>query len=405
MKTIVLLGDSTLDNAHWVDTRESVPEQLQKCHPYDRVINLAVDGFTTANVLHGGYRDKAVSDLQHEHTYESPLERLTGLGECDHIFLSVGGNDLREELTSLIQQTSEERKVSIQQLSETIFNNYISVIARIQQIKPSAKITVLLQYTPYSMNDHYYIYFLMSAIAKNKSISSKSSLALQAGGHYLTGLSIDDTFQAVETLHDIMADIYGRLFPALIEENISVLDLASSFNHNDPELYCQQIEPSHKGSQLIVRLMSKVIRDMPDKSVLYSMPSQVMDTNILQAELSTLAENWRPGRVYTSEIQAKRAFIQAYKEEKITLSGSLTKFSFMAAEEDDELSTLIALPLNEIIYEAKIDSFSSCVKNVLKRLGHLNHQTQYTPKTSCYEHEKNPLTYEVYGVTVHSINY
>ena len=89
MKTIALIGDSTLDNQVWVKRGMSVTEQLKRMQPMDRVINLAVDGFTTSNVLSGGYRDKAVRSANHLHEVSYPLRQLDQLKTCDHIILSV----------------------------------------------------------------------------------------------------------------------------------------------------------------------------------------------------------------------------------------------------------------------------------------------------------------------------
>ena len=240
MTKIVLMGDSTLDNEHWVEEGMSVTEQLKRMQPDDTVTNLAVDGFTTSNVLTGAYRDKAVSSVNHQHEMAYPLMQLKQIEECDHIVLSVGGNDFREELQNLISQSPSERVASIKNMSKSISVNYLAIIDQIKKSKPDAKLTILLQYTPTTKDDVYSIYFLMSAIAKEKNFSSKSSAYLSFAWHYLAGLKNQESKDAVEALHDIMQEVYRPLFNELMKRQVSVIDLASSFNPKDQSLYVSQ---------------------------------------------------------------------------------------------------------------------------------------------------------------------
>lgn len=54
--SLVMLGDSTLDNIVWVGSYDNcIKAQLQRLNPNHNVINLAADGFTSGNVLEGLY--------------------------------------------------------------------------------------------------------------------------------------------------------------------------------------------------------------------------------------------------------------------------------------------------------------------------------------------------------------
>src|SRR5258708_6798263 len=106
-----IVGDSTLDNIHWVPDpkTDSVAAQLsQRGH---EVIDNSFDGFTTESLLSGdtvgrvfrespGYLAKrGVSG------FIKPLERLKAEidgrpNDIHYVLLSVGGNDFREKLAN-----------------------------------------------------------------------------------------------------------------------------------------------------------------------------------------------------------------------------------------------------------------------------------------------------------------
>lgn len=113
LPTVVFLGDSTLDNIVWVS---HVPDAKDvKGHLEDalagsgggRVVNLAADGFTTADVLNGGRatisaaaRAAAGDPFPHPRgTLFAPVTHLESVAKDapGDVFtvLSVGGNDIR----------------------------------------------------------------------------------------------------------------------------------------------------------------------------------------------------------------------------------------------------------------------------------------------------------------------
>lgn len=53
--TLVLIGDSTLDNIVWVNSHDKCTKaKLQKMFPEMAIKNFAADGFTSSEVIGGG---------------------------------------------------------------------------------------------------------------------------------------------------------------------------------------------------------------------------------------------------------------------------------------------------------------------------------------------------------------
>jgi hypothetical protein len=161
--TIACIGDSTIDNIVWTRAKEaSVCFQLEhQLHltssERHRVINLAADGFTSSDVLHGAaplisfrYRAAAHDPFPVAETFESaasgtngipvfkPLDALRTLNPAPSCcVLSVGGNDVREVLGN------------VHQLPATIVRfqqNFTQIIDAIREVCP--RIIVMLQYRP-----------------------------------------------------------------------------------------------------------------------------------------------------------------------------------------------------------------------------------------------------------------
>ncbi len=376
MTKIVLMGDSTLDNEHWVEEGMSVTEQLRRIKPGDTIINLAVDGFTTSDILNGAYRDKAVSSVNHQHKMSFPLKQLKKIKKCDHIVLSVGGNDFREELQSLIYQSPSQRVDSIKSLSESISKNYLEIIKQIKTTKPHAKLTILLQYTPTTKDDIYKIYFLMSAIAKEKNFSNTSSAYLSFVWHFIAGLNNQESKDAVEALHDIMEKVYQPLFKKLMDKDVSVIDLASSFNPKDKSLYVSQIEPSERGANLIANLIFDATRVRTTKSQLFSKPCQLVNGETHIISLEEVKDHWRPGHVYSNENDAKKAFVDAYNDSSPQPKSILKMFDAKSINSisGKSLTTLVEESLNG---QASVKS-----TEIMQRLNFLDHNAHFTEKSA-----------------------
>merc|ERR1712000_542132 len=101
---IALIGDSTLDNVLWVENDASISEQLAYTIPECAVANLAADGYTSGDTLHGSERVISVGMRRRlgdpvpfdEDGVFRPLARLATLDPPPtHVVLSCGGNDVR----------------------------------------------------------------------------------------------------------------------------------------------------------------------------------------------------------------------------------------------------------------------------------------------------------------------
>jgi hypothetical protein len=382
MVNIVLVGDSTLDNEVWVEDGMTVTAQLKNLRPQDKVINLSVDGFTTDNVLNGGFRDKAVTSPNHQHIYYQPLEKLKKIKSCHHIILSVGGNDFREELQTLITKTPTQRLDAITELGESISAKYITIVHRLQNLKPKAKITVLLQYTPCAQKDLYLIYFLMSAIANEKTLNADCSIYFPLAWHYIAGLTQYQSTQAVECLHDIMAKVYQPIFEKLISKNISVIDLASSFNPNDPNLYVSQIEPSSSGAALISTMISHAIDQAQTESTLYSKPTQCLLEPIKSIPLCSVKNHWRPGHVYPDALTARNTFINMTAPSTTQTISDKTKTAVFFKK--TKSIPLENKTLDELIEDVIHHRATGKTLNIMQQLKFVNCNNQFNNKSSVY---------------------
>jgi hypothetical protein len=302
MPKIVLIGDSTIDNRYWVNPGETVQEELQALRPEDDIVNLAIDGFTTENILHGGHKDKAVESAYHTHAYFKPLNQLSQHRDASHVVLSVGGNDFREKLQCLIALPPESRPDNIDDIMNGIAHNYIQIIVGLKKALPKAKISVMLQYTPHVNNDIYFIYFLMLLIANRQEAPAKGLFAtkLKIGAHLLLGMSKPERKHAVSELHKMMAKVYEKIFPALIRLNINVIDLAASFDYRDKSLYVSQIEPSARGSKLIASLMNDSMNLDPTESLMLARTSDSKNPRTAAISLEQGATNWTPGSIWSA---------------------------------------------------------------------------------------------------------
>jgi hypothetical protein len=115
-KNIVLLGDSTLDNLVWVSSYDQCIASLLRGKKY-KVINFSADGFTTTDMLKGcvpsismGRRHKDGDSFPSGSASFRPLDHTDALENSEHsIFVvSVGGNDIREELRNIYNGTGKQ---------------------------------------------------------------------------------------------------------------------------------------------------------------------------------------------------------------------------------------------------------------------------------------------------------
>lgn len=116
--TLILMGDSVLNNSNYVSAGNSVYDYLRK--KINKVINLAKDG-ATINDLYTQL-DKIPVDLNNAETY---------------IFISAGGNDILNKRTELT--TNEIRR---------LFDTYMDFLKALRVKLGSTKINIINLYLP-----------------------------------------------------------------------------------------------------------------------------------------------------------------------------------------------------------------------------------------------------------------
>lgn len=253
---VALLGDSTLDNVVWVDAPEqavapTLQRRLEARSAGASVINLAADGFTSADTLNGGpalisftaRRDAGDPLPGYDGQLDAPFAPLTHLEALSppptHVVLSVGGNDVREILGAMHE---------LPQRIAAFHENYPQVAARCAA--GGARTIVMLQYRPDEATDaeHYGVYRAIEAATPGPGT-------------------------AVQKLNALMEAIYPPILALAAKEGWDVLDLPNTFDIRDTELYRHQIEPSAKGGELIAELIAHaVLSEGREGSMLISKP-------------------------------------------------------------------------------------------------------------------------------------
>lgn len=124
--TVILMGDSILNNSNYVPSGQSVYDSLKS--KLNKVINLAKDGATISDLYK--QLDKIPIDLNNTNTY---------------IYISVGGNDILNKRTEL---NSTEIK--------RLFDLYMEFLNTLRIKLGSANINLLNLYLP--VNPRYQVY-------------------------------------------------------------------------------------------------------------------------------------------------------------------------------------------------------------------------------------------------------
>ena len=251
---IALIGDSTLDNASWVGIHEaSVSQHLSKSKEgaNDKsfsVYNLAVDGFTTSDLL-TGYSKSTINDAD---MLSSPMQILKTLNPPPtHIVLSVGGNDVRETLGPGVDRVLLKTIQKMQQNYLIILNECLSVCK---------KTILMFQYRPCFTTNDYGIYDAINDIPDDLMIQ-KGALKNGSNGMEVSHDNISNV--SVRKLNKLMESIYnGILLNELIIANrLPIIDLPNTFDIHNSLLYVRQIEPSHWGGLIIAKLIHHVIEN------------------------------------------------------------------------------------------------------------------------------------------------
>lgn len=308
-KTFVhLLGDSTLDNVHWLINRESdIPHAQEGCVKGQLATQLgdafqvedeSYDGFTTSNVLYGGEVGSVLNYNPHYLTARlgqkqsldvKPLERLqekvSSKSEATHyVVISVGGNDFRVLLLQPWKLLAEIPHVQ---------ERYLEIVRQIQAIKGDIRPIFMFQYRtdvrsrPYCICTILGVLGYIAATINTLSIGMLFYSAFQLTRNRVsTAVGIGKMFVAaaffylshrqlsVRVTKEIFMGkqaglaVFGaameRLYQPMIqkakEDNIPILDLPNLFDPMNPALYKCEIEPSREGGAFIAEKLAEIIK-------------------------------------------------------------------------------------------------------------------------------------------------
>lgn len=165
--TVILMGDSILNNSNYVPSGKSVYDSLKT--KLTKVINLAKDG-ATINDLYGQL-DKIPVDLNNSNTY---------------IFISAGGNDILNKRTEL--SSTDIRR---------LFDSYMEFLKALRTKLGSAKINILNLYLP--SNPRYQSY--------KTSIEQWNQLITQSSSKVGEMYNVIDLYGLLKSPDDFVYDI------------------------------------------------------------------------------------------------------------------------------------------------------------------------------------------------------
>ncbi|WP_238584718.1 SGNH/GDSL hydrolase family protein [Legionella moravica] len=268
-KKVALLGDSTLDNGYWVQSKSQYADKThtvthqtavalanntENTHSYD-IGNFAVDGATTADLRRQCRLDKVLPSDQ-DHPYET-VHQLNAVKDWqpDIAVLSVGGNNYREALMGVLQRnltyfqllfriTPEQARPRIKeafsQVKLTLLKEYKAIIDDLVNDNPGLnRIVLLSQYYP-SITDFtpYFIYTGFSHLARSKGEGQAP-------------------FAVVE---ETMNELYRSVLQYAVNQNKEVVfvDVTSSLNPLGGN-HTSQIEPNEQGSIIMGKLIAEAV--------------------------------------------------------------------------------------------------------------------------------------------------
>lgn len=333
---ITLIGDSTIDNRIWVDgfiknliytklgIGHTTPEQRIYRHQHGiikpelsvaenlrvqlpntiNIVDATNDGFTSTNILKGGYRDKVFGQgkgtfSMFPNEYFSPLKaHEKDIINSDCIVLSVGGNDVREFLQLSRAVPANIRKQYINQqfpiVLATLKTNYLNIIKNIRSLNPNARIIIMTQYYPSAIQSNYKIYDFMKEVAKVVGINDTNPDPLSVIQHVVQ-----------QTLGDILTSIKD-------DANLVVADITSSLNPLDKTNHTSQIEPSGKGGKKISQMLHHLINNDVQKGGIYRFTPEFFDNPSEEKAVirSDISEPWQPlhpNKINEAEIAYKAA--------------------------------------------------------------------------------------------------
>jgi len=204
MSYITLLGDSIIDNKTYVQKGElSVLEHLENISEYEYT-QLAFDGDTTLNVLNGQLLSPSIAT-------------------SSHLVLSIGGNDLLQNLTFLYEGPVDKINDAVAGVQQYIF-------------KPlEQRFETIIE----------------------KLSSHRANLLLCTV--YEGDLGRTDEFRDVLDSSKIMVSSFNdTVYKTASKYNADVLELRHIFT--SPEDYANPIEPSHVGGEKLAQAITDWIQ-------------------------------------------------------------------------------------------------------------------------------------------------
>ena len=221
MNRIYLLGDSIIDNAPYVKKNEkdvvSHLISMYKGNPQIKINNRAVDGHTMRDLL-----DTQLSD--------------EGLNEATHIVMSIGGNDLLQNI-SFLQMTAKlsevmDKDARIGKWGSKELNlsrNKVFEETYFEIIKP--------------MQQEY-----ESIVANLSTYRAKLLLCTVYEGDLVDSDEFSDVIYSSKTMLSIFNDLVYRTAQ---KYNAEVLELRDIFVSSED--YANPIEPSHIGGEKLAK--------------------------------------------------------------------------------------------------------------------------------------------------------
>jgi len=230
--TITLIGDSVLDNFYWLENND-LTEQLKEIG-YN-VNNFAVDESRLTDIINGVVPRSFYKSKRHypyptdENGKVVPLNLLTK-DTKQTVVISVGGNDMRENLLKFLFQGPVSGFKSI--FNDKYIEDFEQLLINIRNY--CSKIILVCVYAPYIGNGSNYVMF--------------SSLK--------------------DTVYTQLINMYKSIGSKL---NIPVLDLSRTFDcYNRSHYGSTEIEPSNFSSKCIADSIDYIHKHYQGYNVYYS---------------------------------------------------------------------------------------------------------------------------------------
>ena len=264
-KTIALVGDSVLDDFYWLkDPTQDVKQQLSDLMSDIKIYNFAVDESTIIDVLEGCYPPPQYTEAREEifggkYPYPTtkkgtvyPLKLLVKY-QPEYVVLSIGGNDGRIHLDSIIWGADALIKEIVNDGMEEKFNQLIAKIFDINS-KVNTKLVLVLVYQPH------------------ETIFQRYRESIGWGMQFIPIENIVDFSGRIREVYKFFRSVFVEMAR---KYNIPIIDLALTLDPKNKTHYgSTPIEPSNKSGKAIAALIQYVTEnhDFSGRPCAYYMP-------------------------------------------------------------------------------------------------------------------------------------